>query len=1000
MPSTPEAGGLTRRTVLKLGGMGAGMMFVPGMWQYGHAAPASLSPVPAEINIDTANPIAIQKGLVGYNLHCTNLAYNFTDDEYRAMVAELQPRYGRYSAGTANNVFDPRTMTMPEERRTQQWEERIHYWGYDLERRIVVGKNDGFHDLVAYYDTLRETCAVLTIVVNAVSGTPDEVEDVVRFCQVNNIIVDYWELQNEPYLLTGGTALPKFYNSALDALAKLKPYNDAIKGLDPNAKTVVAYSTTGEKNWDAAIFSVTAPWWDAIVWHSYEATDPSGSSFGQAMKNGNWLTAEYRRRINSGYLANSRLSPTPILQNELDVKIRGPLYNSQYNAVFNAESVMRLSTAPKDNTIMLTGAGGIPLWILDAANDYTDHVLDAAERDTTLDTNTLDHSLYWRTIGVANVIVNEAINNSASRWDAAITGSATVDAISASGTPSTVDALYATAYQGGLGGGTKNYLLVTNKSDQPHTVAVKLAGTTLATAVTATYCSSEDPTASNTPAAPTLIAQQTDNYADGSGVSIPPYSVVRLEWARAVPVVPPRTPRITSARVASSTGAELKWWTVPHATSYTVHYGTAPGVYGMTQASASSSATISGLTAGGTYYFAVTATGSGGTTPKSNEVSVTTQAPATPTNVVAVGRRSGVATVTWQPAARAYGYRVVYGTAPGSLTTTVEAGNRMGVDIKGLTSGTTYYFAVVAYNGAGVSSHSSTVTAVPVLNLPHSPCSLRLSAPNSATTASLIWDVSLVRAETHTFESGSAAKWTVTTGTWSVIDHPDVNRATKVYASGSSSVLCETATGDIGWGDIAIECLVEVTSFNATGTVSVLLRYTDADNWYRFVYDHGVETFKLIRSVNGAKTTLAQITRANAVATRIPPFSTLDVTHMRMIFEAIGGELKCYVNNFVILEAQDSSHSSGRIAIASNRQIASFDKLLVWVDNMTGTAGTYNLYRSQSPLSGYVQLVTGLTSRSYVDNTLSGGKKYYYKVTAVKGGIESLGISNVLSVAT
>jgi sulfatase modifying factor 1 len=45
---------------------------------------------------------------------------------------------------------------VPEERRAQMFEKRNQYYGYDWERRINAGKNDGYLDLIAYYDSLRE----------------------------------------------------------------------------------------------------------------------------------------------------------------------------------------------------------------------------------------------------------------------------------------------------------------------------------------------------------------------------------------------------------------------------------------------------------------------------------------------------------------------------------------------------------------------------------------------------------------------------------------------------------------------------------------------------------------------------------------------------------------------------------------------------------------------------------------------------------------------------
>jgi Domain of unknown function (DUF4082)/Fibronectin type III domain len=55
------------------------------------------------------------------------------------------------------------------------------------------------------------------------------------------------------------------------------------------------------------------------------------------------------------------------------------------------------------------------------------------------------------------------------------------------------------------------------------------------------------------------------------------------------------------------------------------------------------------------------------------------------------------------------GYDLNYGTSSGSLTQTQDVGNTTTATVSGLTAGTTYFFAVTAYNAAGVNSVNSNV---------------------------------------------------------------------------------------------------------------------------------------------------------------------------------------------------------------------------------------------------------------------------------------------------
>ncbi|OXM83281.1 polysaccharide lyase family 8 super-sandwich domain-containing protein [Paenibacillus rigui] len=70
---------------------------------------------------------------------------------------------------------------------------------------------------------------------------------------------------------------------------------------------------------------------------------------------------------------------------------------------------------------------------------------------------------------------------------------------------------------------------------------------------------------------------------------------------------------------------------------------------------------------------------------------------------------SGKATLSWTAVSGAAGYRIKYGTQPGVYTGTVNTGASTTGAVTGLTNGTTYYFAVTAYNTSGESVPSAEV---------------------------------------------------------------------------------------------------------------------------------------------------------------------------------------------------------------------------------------------------------------------------------------------------
>jgi hypothetical protein len=79
--------------------------------------------------------------------------------------------------------------------------------------------------------------------------------------------------------------------------------------------------------------------------------------------------------------------------------------------------------------------------------------------------------------------------------------------------------------------------------------------------------------------------------------------------------------------------------------------------------------------------------------------------------------RAADVTVAWDqnPEPDVAGYKIYYGTSPGSYTSSVNAGNITSAVISGLEAGLTYYFAAVAYDGSGNESGFSNeiIYAVP-----------------------------------------------------------------------------------------------------------------------------------------------------------------------------------------------------------------------------------------------------------------------------------------------
>ncbi len=145
---------------------------------------------------------------------------------------------------------------------------------------------------------------------------------------------------------------------------------------------------------------------------------------------------------------------------------------------------------------------------------------------------------------------------------------------------------------------------------------------------------------------------------------------------------------------------------------------------GETATGSSSPITVTGLTNGTPYTFAVDATNAVGTGPASAASSAVTPVtvPAAPVSVTATAGSAKV-TLAWKaPASNGgsaiKGYWVYAGTVSGKESATpVNESAITGTSYvaTGLTDGTTYYFVLKAQNGPGYSSPSTQVSAVPSL---------------------------------------------------------------------------------------------------------------------------------------------------------------------------------------------------------------------------------------------------------------------------------------------
>jgi len=200
-----------------------------------------------------------------------------------------------------------------------------------------------------------------------------------------------------------------------------------------------------------------------------------------------------------------------------------------------------------------------------------------------------------------------------------------------------------------------------------------------------------------------LSAATTYSYSvsarDAAGNISPNSASVSVTTASAADTTPPSTPTGLTAAAAGSTGVNLSWSASTDNVGVTGYIVRRNGVQVATPATTSFADT--GLSAATTYSYTVAARDAAGNiSPDSTSVSVTTPPPPP----------SNSASLAWDAvtAPTLSGYRVYFGTAPGtylqSLGQGISVGNVTAYTITGLASGTQYYFAVTAFDTLGAES--------------------------------------------------------------------------------------------------------------------------------------------------------------------------------------------------------------------------------------------------------------------------------------------------------
>jgi hypothetical protein len=504
----------------------------------------------------TTNATPLNIGFAGFTTELLGTGIEYGDTNMQRYAALLSPGWLLYPAGTTGDAFNWATgLTDSNWVNTIGQRTLASNVASNLTAgtcKALVGKGG------AQFTNFASLCANLgganiIVCINGFTDTnPASAGAFAAFALSNHIHVAAWELCNEPYLFQGGTN--PFFTDATDYANKMRPCRDAIKAADSSAVVAVFFSDPARPGmtWDNDLgkYGSTNQYWDAVVYHHYPEL-PTNAAFADLMAMDNGVLFSNTTLFVTNTLMAKSNPKTKFLVTELSSNlgdgngVQNLPTSSLYGGIFAAEYVMRLSTIPQVSfagSYQLVNGSGV-----DTTNNYWNAVTKAATNGCVTNTIGLPFGYFLSAQGSAEAVAFWAINRSSAVYPTTVGTNCPTVPMDTNGF-GTMASVYAQGYQGANG---RRYVLLTNKGSNAVPAQITQDGLALTNQFLETFVTGGDPSVVNVnpPANNVVIQSQLTN----NPITIPPYSVVRLEWTL-FNVPPPRL-----AVTASNAVQTLRW---------------------------------------------------------------------------------------------------------------------------------------------------------------------------------------------------------------------------------------------------------------------------------------------------------------------------------------------------------------------------------------------------------------------------------------------------------